>query len=237
MPKTPWRSEKVRRPREAVEPFVAHLREHMPPDAEWHLGGSWRRGSPSVGDLDVVVVDRDLSGLEVAGFTAQKGGPQVLQGDLAVGGETIHLDFWGCERGQLGPFLWFITGPKSLNVAMRAVAARKGFRLGQYDLVDQRGVRLDDGTEEGVARVLGWRWSPPEDRDHWSGRRSYQQPAEHPRRRLVREVEVPASRGGTHTLRLEGGQATCSCPGYTYRKTCKHVENAGEYGLGKAVAS
>jgi hypothetical protein len=31
---------------------------------------------------------------------------------------------------------------------------------------------------------------------------------------------------GIHVVRVEEGSFSCTCPAYTYRKTCKHVEFA-----------
>jgi hypothetical protein len=37
-------------------------------------------------------------------------------------------------------------------------------------------------------------------------------------------LTVAGSRGGTYTVRLrENGQTTCTCPGFGYRRTCKHL--------------
>lgn len=40
----------------------------------------------------------------------------------------------------------------------------------------------------------------------------------------VREVEVPASKGGTYTVRVEGDVGvSCTCKGYQFRRTCRHL--------------
>jgi hypothetical protein len=37
-------------------------------------------------------------------------------------------------------------------------------------------------------------------------------------------LTVAGSRGGTYTVRLrENGQTTCTCPGFGFRRTCKHL--------------
>lgn len=36
-------------------------------------------------------------------------------------------------------------------------------------------------------------------------------------------AQVPGSKGNTYTVIKEGSRATCTCPGYSYRKTCKHL--------------
>jgi hypothetical protein len=38
------------------------------------------------------------------------------------------------------------------------------------------------------------------------------------------EKTVEGSKGNTYTVIKEGSRATCTCPGYSFRKTCKHLE-------------
>ena len=38
------------------------------------------------------------------------------------------------------------------------------------------------------------------------------------------EFEVTGSKGNTYTVIKEGSRATCTCPGYSFRKICKHLE-------------
>lgn len=37
------------------------------------------------------------------------------------------------------------------------------------------------------------------------------------------EKTVEGSKGNTYTVIKEGSRATCTCPGYSFRKTCKHL--------------
>jgi len=37
------------------------------------------------------------------------------------------------------------------------------------------------------------------------------------------ERTVAGSKGNTYTVIKEGSRATCTCPGYSFRKTCKHL--------------
>lgn len=67
--------------------------------------------------------------------------------------------------------MWFVTGPKELNIAMRAHALKSGWTLSQYGLMNSEGTQIDDGTEEDLAQSIGWAWMSPEDRDDWRARR------------------------------------------------------------------
>jgi DNA polymerase (family 10) len=182
-----WRSEKIRRPRAAVEPYVRLLLAQFvsanpdnPP--ELHVAGSWRRGADPVGDLDIVVVNGagsladDLMGPGVRLPTLvewQRHGEKIANGTIPLVGEPvgIHVDLWACTPMQRGAFLAFATGPMQLNLRQRASAKRAGKALSQNGVFDRTTwEQLDDGTEEGVYRAIGWDWIPPEDRQKWVDR-------------------------------------------------------------------
>ena len=184
MPEGGWRSEKVRQPRAIADVFANHIADRMPKDVEWHFGGSYRRRAPVIGDIDFIVVneqgrlDGDLFHPAVdlpEGVVWQRSGKGAAFGDLTVpiGGElvTMHIDLWACTPRQRGAFLWFVTGPVQLNMAMRRKALSYGMRLSQIGLLSSdKSVQLDDGTEEDVARLLDWPMMTPEERQKWAGR-------------------------------------------------------------------
>jgi hypothetical protein len=37
-------------------------------------------------------------------------------------------------------------------------------------------------------------------------------------------ITVQGSKGQTYVVTKENGKASCTCPGYSFRKTCKHVQ-------------
>ena len=43
--------------------------------------------------------------------------------------------------------------------------------------------------------------------------------------RDVRSYEVQGSKGNTYTVIDNGGTWTCTCPGFGWRRKCKHVES------------
>lgn len=227
----PWRQEKVRRPRAAVQPFVNLLYSEMPDGIEWYLGGSWRRGALMVGDLDVVIITESgtlpstsvsalLSGFELPpSVTYQRRGLKIAQGDLTLPGtrESIHVDFWGCTPQERGAFLLFITGPKDLNVAQRHRAKELGLSLSQIGLLDTDRNQVDDGTEEDIYRILGHTYLSPEQRQSFA-------PPEDSPETITRQV--PSSSGnGIYTVKIRGNQVRCTCKGFHYRQMCKHVVN------------
>lgn len=181
-----WRSEKVRRPRGVVRPFVEELSRELHElnpgrDLEFHVSGSWRRQAPVIGDLDIIVVTEsgvlapDLldPGVELPrSVDWQRNGSKIANGDLRLpDGGVLHVDVWGCRPNERGAFLMFSTGPAQLNIFQRRWAARRGMALSQVGLLE-RGTRrqLDDGTEEDIYRLLGLDFLTPPERQRWAGR-------------------------------------------------------------------
>lgn len=222
---TPWRSEKIRRPRALVQPFVDKIASEMPDGVEFHFGGSWRRGAPIVGDLDILVVveggtfDASLfsPGVQLPpSVTVQRSGPKVVNGDLTLDGQTIHVDFWACAPNERGAFLMYFTGPRELNIGQRASAIRQGYTLSQNGLLDRRKNQVDDGTEADIYRILGF----PTDLLDPTARQSFAKP-QGPGV-IVRQV-VGSKPGNKYTVKIKGEQASCTCKGFQYRQYCKHV--------------
>lgn len=216
-----WRTEKVRRPRVAVQPVVDQLAAHFTAaGVQFEFGGSWRRGCESIGDVDVIVVTESLEqtllapGLQLPSFVRwDRRAAKIAQGStfLDNGGE-LHIDVWAVRPEEFGAFMWFVIGPKELNIEMRRTALRKGMNLSQIGLL-RDGTQIDDGTERDVALKLGWPWMEPEQRQTYAEDR--------PTRF---EVPVAGSKGAEYKVRLEGGFWTCTCPHFTYRAArCKHI--------------
>jgi DNA polymerase (family X) len=185
MPQQSWRSQKVRRPRHEIEPCISRLAEELsernPGALEFHFGGSWRRGAPVIGDIDILIVTEtgllsaDLlsEGVELPGcVTYQRSGPKIALGSMPTpdGGE-LHVDIWSCPPRERGAQLLFCTGPMQLNLYQRRLAKRHGMALSQIGLLDAvTKQQLDDGTEEDIYRLLNLRWLSPADRQRWASR-------------------------------------------------------------------
>lgn len=168
------KDERPRLTRAEAEPMVIEIEAALfSQGVDYELGGSWRRGKETVADLDIAIFSQPANSIDLA-VDWSRSGPQMASGDFAYTGDRVlQVDLWGTldRATQLGAFMWFVTGPKELNIAMRSIAQRKGLTLSQYG-VFQNGEQIDDGTETGVAEVLGWPWIEPTDRDNWRTHRS-----------------------------------------------------------------
>lgn len=149
---------------EALHPIIVWAAKY---EIDFTVGGSIRRQVERVGDVDVVVWGEPLDGLILpCEYRPSTMGPSTSRGTLA----GVRVDWWSVlDPAARGAFLWFITGPKELNIAMRAKAMRRGLKLTQYGLFDKRTNARVPGTEteKGLAEALGWRWMEPHEREEW----------------------------------------------------------------------
>jgi len=262
MPSEPWRTPKVRRPRRVVQHFVDYISTELEganSGLEFYVGGSWRRGAETIGDLDVVIVTEsgefngDLFGSPGVqlprGVDFQRQGPKIAQGGLELeipkDGDSelffehvaMHVDFWCCKPSEVGAFLAFVTGPKELNVAMRTAAIKRGLSLSQNGLFVREVDTIKDGKP--VYRQ-GAQVDDGTERDvfaklGWSWMEPEERESWAKPKSDSRVVKVPSSDGKrTYDVTIDSaGRAVCSCPAYKYRGNCKHQAMAATMEAGK----
>ncbi len=187
--------------------------------------GSYRRGKPQVGDIDLVLVmdgaapyDRILEAIVSAGHrceVVQKGSKQM---SLVVDGEWL-LELKRSAPDELGAFLLFATGSGKFNVAMRGHAKHHGMKLNRYGLTDRRnGAVIASKTEAEIFDALGLAFVPPARRQGEDSLWIIAPSREH----VVQSDSSPLI---AYTVTL-GPRTACDCKGFTYRQTCKHVDRA-----------
>jgi len=133
------------------------------------VGGSYRRGSPTVGDLDLLVV-----GPKNAIVAAEKQITKLFQTlSILARGETkfafvifpqnLQVDIRFVPEESYGAALLYFTGSKEHNVMMRSRAIELGYLLNEYGLFKQ-GEYVAGATEKEVFEKLGMKFVPPEKR-------------------------------------------------------------------------
>lgn len=139
--------------------------------ARAEAAGSLRRMKETVGDLDILVVSRDptetikkISALpEVEAVYGQ--GDTKLSARLGLG---IDMDVRIVPAHSWGAALNYFTGSKAHNVALREIAIKKGWKLNEYGLFDEKsGLEKFIGgkTEEELYTKLGLSYIEPELRE------------------------------------------------------------------------
>jgi DNA polymerase (family 10) len=109
-----------------------------------------------------VVLPRDLgrflAWVEEVGFS---GGDRIRR--KVVDGVKVEL-FIAHHEKELGALVFHTTGDWQWNVAMRAIAIRKGLRLNQYGLWKGAKAVLQSPDEREFFKALGVRYHDPEER-------------------------------------------------------------------------
>jgi DNA polymerase (family 10) len=165
--------------RELVEPIAREIHRALEPlSRRSMLCGSLRRGDPTVGDIDLVMVGpvdvaKIRGQLESLGYGCAEdvlnvGRPRkkfiVTRHDLPMG--SLQLDVWIVPEGCFGAAILYCTGPGPFNTVMRRHARLRGLRLTLLGLDDGR-MLLASRTEEDVFRAVGWRYLGPPGRSDW----------------------------------------------------------------------
>lgn len=132
--------------------------------------GSYRRGSESSGDIDVMVGDlHQFHRLLVRVFDI----PNVVlysHGDdksnflIRYNGAWLQLDAFKYNENNKYAMLLYTTGSKQNNIRLRAAAKKKKALLNQEGLYDQDGRQIQLHSEEDIYNYLGLPYQIPSDR-------------------------------------------------------------------------
>lgn len=156
--------------RDIMEPMALELVAEltaMPGVHQAFAVGSLRRGSETVGDIDILVtadkpariMDRLSTGKAVQHVLA-KG---VTRCSL-LHKTGVQIDARAVAPVSLGAAAMYFTGSKAFNIAVRRLAQSQGLKLNEYGLYRGR-ERIAGATEEDVFHALGLAYIPPELRE------------------------------------------------------------------------
>jgi DNA polymerase (family 10) len=149
-----------------LQPLLAYLKQ-SPAVKQLEVAGSHRRRKETVGDIDILVV----SSRPRAAITRFVEYPRVKQ--VQAEGPTrsavtldcgLQVDLRVVPAASFGSALYYFTGSKSHNIAVRALALKRGLKINEYGVF--KGTRRIGGrTEEEVFRAVKLPWIPPELRE------------------------------------------------------------------------
>lgn len=146
---------------QVVETYYDQLRTVADPVI---VAGSIRRRRPEIGDVEFVVLPKDMNEfrehVEAMGF---EGGDRVMR---KMDG-TLPIELYIAHKPEeLGALLFMYTGDWQHNIAMRSIAKRAGWKLDQYGIWDPKtgAPLLQSPDERDFYDFLGVPWHNPEDR-------------------------------------------------------------------------
>ncbi len=130
--------------------------------------GSIRRMKETIGDIDIlavsekprVVMDYFASLPEVQHVYSKGETKTMVRLNPATAG-GLDADLRVVKPSSYGAAVQYFTGSKEHNIALREIAARKGYKLNEYGLF--KGKKIIAGEDEkDVYEKLGLSWIPPE---------------------------------------------------------------------------
>jgi len=127
--------------------------------------GSLRRRMETIGDIDILV--SSSSPHEVMDTFIHL--PEVRQvlgrgttKSSVLTQEGCQMDIRVVKKDQYGAALAYFTGSKAHNIRIREMALRKGFKINEYGIFDEKsGDRIAGEKEEDIYRLLGIPLIPP----------------------------------------------------------------------------
>lgn len=128
------------------------------------VAGSIRRQRPEIGDIEFVVLPKNLKSfvdfLERNGYFGGNRKRTAIIKNLKIEIYIAH------EPEELGAMLFTYTGDYLFNIAMRSIAKRRGWKLDQYGLQDAETGEwiLQSPYEEDFFGALGVDYHTPEER-------------------------------------------------------------------------
>ena len=134
------------------------------------IAGSLRRMRETVKDIDLLVTSTEPARVIETLTTLPSVTEVIVKGPTKASvrhQDGLQIDLRVVEPTAFGAALQYFTGSKDHNVRVREIASRRGLRISEYGVFDERtGERVAGATEEEVYATVGLPWIPPELREN-----------------------------------------------------------------------
>lgn len=131
------------------------------------VAGSVRRKKETVGDVDFLIVTKEL--LKVMDFFVSLPGvikiwnKGITKSSVRLK-EGFDVDLRVIAQKNFGSALQYFTGSKEHNIELRVIAMEKGLKLNEYGIFRDKKM-IGGWSEEGIYKILGLPWIEPELRE------------------------------------------------------------------------
>lgn len=151
-----------------AEQIIASLKK-VKGVGEVALAGSLRRWKETIKDIDILVTSSEPERVMDA-FVSLPGVSDVIQKGTTRSSillsDGLQVDLRVVERDSFGAALQYFTGSKEHNIHLRELAQKRGLKINEYGIFDEKTDRkLGGKSEEEIYRLLDLEWIPPELRE------------------------------------------------------------------------
>lgn len=164
-------------PREEVDRLAQTITGILPPGIIFEICGSYRRGAPTCGDIDILITEPGSEEPASEALTALverlgemgilidsltfKGGKKYM-GVALIDQLARRIDIRYIPWSAFYPALVYFTGSKNFNIKIRKRAIEMGYSLSEYGL---KGYSEPFPSEEALFQFLGLDYVPPTERE------------------------------------------------------------------------
>lgn len=165
---------KERIPKKDIDNFKKVLEKIIKSvDAKFEMMGSYRRGLPSSGDIDILlyhendknylkeVVDKLAEYYKYIGKLSQ--GKSKFSGLFKINKKVRQIDMLFVPKESLYTAINYFTGSKEHNLKLREIAKKKGYKVSEYSLM-KGNKKIPITSEKDLFNKLGMNYIKPENR-------------------------------------------------------------------------
>jgi DNA polymerase (family 10) len=151
---------------EIVKPLLDYLQKSSGVK-KVEVAGSYRRRKETVGDLDILVIQKKDAGVMDRFVHYEDVKKVVSQGSTrstVLLKSGVQVDLRAVNEVSYGAALHYFTGSKAHNIAVRKLAVKKNLKINEYGVFRDK-KRIAGRTEEEVFEQVGLPFIPPELRE------------------------------------------------------------------------
>src|SRR5262245_12769941 len=168
-----WKAGQARTLLSTARAVAAHVAEALRARGgveRLEVAGSLRRMRETVKDIDLLVTSTEPERVIETLTTLPSVSEVIVRGPTKASvrhQDGLQIDLRVVEPAAFGAALQYFTGSRDHNVRVREMASRRGLRISEYGVFDERtGGRGGGATEEEVYATVGLPWIPPELREN-----------------------------------------------------------------------
>ena len=132
--------------------------------------GSLRRRKETVGDIDILIESNNPS-MVMNAFVKHPSVREVIakgstKASVLAGERNIQIDLRVVKNENFGAALMYFTGSKQFNIKIRQLALKRGYKINEYGVFDEKkNKRLCGKTENEIFSFMKMGYIPPELRE------------------------------------------------------------------------
>jgi len=133
--------------------------------------GSLRRKKETIGDIDIVCITPDrmrksaVASIKNFSFVDKILAAGSTKVSFLIKQPPVQVDIRLVDESSAGAALLYFTGSKEHNIQLRSIAKKKGWKINEYGVFEEKTNRhLAGATENEIYQLLGFRYMEPEER-------------------------------------------------------------------------